>query len=324
LARRLLALGAALWLLSGVYVVRADEQAVVRRFGRVIEERVPPGLHLALPWGVDRVDRLKVREQKRLTVGFEAADRALGRPAMPGQREFFTGDQNLVNIELLAQYTIREPRAYLFAASDGTALLRQAVEAAVVEVVAARPVDPLLTTGQLSVQEEIRQRAQALSDGYGLGIAITAVSVQAVTPPLPVSDAFRAVASAREDRDRIMKEAESYANASLPAARGEADRRREEALGYRDQRIRQARGDADRFLRTYAAYRMAPTVTRARLYLETVEEILPRMKVITIDRTGGRSPVELNLLPKPAAPAGGGEPGTRSSDATPAPDASPP
>jgi modulator of FtsH protease HflK len=299
--RRTIAIALALWLLTGVYIVSVDEQAVVRRFGAVVADRVPPGLHVGFPWGIDRVDRLKVREQKRLNVGFEFPDQALRRPVSPGRREFFTGDQNLVNIELLVQYTIREPRAYLFSTVNVIETMRQAAEAAIAAAVAARPVDALLTTGKLEAQEELRRRTQETVDRYGLGVAITAVNIQAVSPPLPVADAFRDVASAREDRDRIIKEAESYANAAVAGAQGEASRMREEAIGYRDRRIREATGDAARFVQAYEAYRRAPGVTTARLYLETVEEILPRLKVIALDRRGGRSPVDLNLLPRSAA-----------------------
>jgi membrane protease subunit HflK len=307
LTRRIVLVALVLWLATGVYIVRANEQAVVRRFGAVVEDRVPPGLHVALPWGIDRVDRLKVREQKRLTVGFEPPDEALGRPVNPGRREYFTGDQNLVNIELMLQYTIRDPRAYMFAAANLTEAMRQAAEAAVTATVGARPVDLLLTTGKLAVQDELRRRTQAVVDEYHLGVSITAVSIQAVTPPIKVADAFREVASAREDRDRIIKEAESYANATLPAAEGEAAKWREEAVAYRDQKIHQARGDAERFVQAYNAYRLSPDVTSARLYLEAVEEILPRLKLVSVDRKGGRSPVDLNLLPRPASPRGSGE-----------------
>lgn len=300
----------ALWLATGVYVVRVNEQAVVRRFGAVAADRVPPGLHLGFPWGIDLVDRLKVGEQKRLSVGCEAPDTMLGRPANPALREFFTGDQNLVNIELMLQYTIREPRAYLFAAADREGTLRQAAEAAVVAAVGARGVDVLLTTGKLEVQEDLRRRAQKTADSYGLGVDVTAINVQAVTPPVPVADAFREVASAREDRDRIIKQAESYANAAIPAAAGEASRMRQEALAYQEEKVRQARGDAGRFVQAYQAYRRAPDVTTARLYLEAVEEILPRMKIITLDRRGGRSPVDLNLFPRASGspPANGTPP----------------
>lgn len=309
LNRRTVLIAAALWLLTGVYMVRVDEQAVVRRWGAVVADHVPPGLHFGLPIGIDSVDRLKVREQKRLSIGFELPDDVLGRSVNPVRREFFTGDQNLVNIELFVQYTILEPKAYLFHAVNSPEIMRQAAEAVVTASVARRSVDVLLTTGKLEVQEELRQRLQETLDAYGLGVAVTAINIQAVTPPLKVGDAFRQVASAREDRDRIVKEAESYAYSTIPAAQGEASRMHEEAVGYRDRKIRQATGDAERFLQAYQAYRLSPDVTRARLYLETVEEILPRMKIISVDRKGGRSPVDLNLLPRPGA-APGGTPGT--------------
>src|SRR5947209_4164737 len=194
--------------MTGVYVVRANEQAVVRRLGRVVDDRVGPGLHVGLPWGLDRVDRLRLREQKRLTVGFEQPDQALGRPVDPAQREFLTGDQNLVNVELLVQYTIRAPRAYLFAAADLEGVLREASAAGIAATAGARPVDALLTTGKTEAQERLRSLIQAAVDRCGLGVTVTAVNIQSVTPPLKVADAFRDVASAREDRDRIINAAE--------------------------------------------------------------------------------------------------------------------
>jgi membrane protease subunit HflK len=290
-----------LWLLTGLFVVQVDEQAVVRRFGAVVAERVPPGLHLGFPWGIDRVDRVRVREQKRLNVGFEFPDPVLGRPAAPASREFLTGDQNLINIELLVQYTVREPRAYLFSNEDVIQTLRAAAEAGIVTTVAGRPVDLLLTTGRLEAQSQLRRSLQESADRYRLGISVSSVNIQSITPPLKVADAFREVASAREDRDRIIKEAESYANATLPAAEGEASRMHEESYAYRDQKIRQARGDADRFLKAYSAYRLAPDITSSRLYLETIEEILPRLKVVHQE---GNTPVDLNLLPRPSGSAG--------------------
>lgn len=303
---RLLAAAFIVWLLTGFYVVRVDEQAVVRRFGGVIADLVGPGLHLGFPWLIDSVHRVKVREQKRLTVGFELPDQALGRPVNPLRREYFTGDQNLVNIELLVQFTVRDARAYLFATPDISAALRQACEGAVTATVAARPVDLLLTTGRLEIQQQLRDRTQQLADAYGLGVSISAVHIQAVDPPVNAADAFRDVAAAREDRDRLIKEAESYANAARPAAEGEAARMGQEALAYRSQKILTATGDAERFTRAYQAYRLSPDVTQARLYLDTVAEILPRMKIISIDRSGGGTPIDLHILPRtPGAPTNG-------------------
>ena len=301
LARRLGRLAGAallLWLLTCVTIVAVDEQAVVRRFGAVVSDRVPPGLHLGLPWGVDCVDRVKVREQKRITVGFEIPDTVLGRQATPAQREFLTGDENLVNIELLVQYTVREPRLYLFGSADATRTLRQAAESAIVTTSASRPVDLLLTSGKLEAQTQLRQAIQDAADRYALGISVSAVNIQSISPPIKVADAFRDVAGAREDRDRIMKEAESYANAAVPAAEGEAARMQEEGLAYREKKTREARGDADRFLKAYAAYRLSPDVTSTRLHLEAIEEILGRVKVI---HQSGRTPVDLNLLPRQSA-----------------------
>ncbi len=297
--QRILGLLGGLWLLTGVYIVQVDEQAVVRRFGKVVADRVPPGLHIGLPWGVDRVNRLKVREQKRLNIGFEAADQTLNRGGA-ANGECFTGDQNLVNVELLVQFTIDNPRAYLFSAADTTRVLQQAAEAAVATTVAERPVDALLTIGKLEAQDAVRLRTQQASDAYGLGLTITAVNIAGVNPPLAVADAFREVASARADRDRLIQEARSYANATLPAAQGEAARLREEAIGYRDAAILKAQGDAARFSQAYNAYRRAPGVSNTRLYFEAMEHILPRLKVISVDRAGKRNPVDLNLLPRPA------------------------
>lgn len=298
--RRALALIGLLWLLTGVYVVQVDEQAVVRRFGAVVANRMPPGLHFGLPWGIDRVDRVRVREQKRLTIGFETADQTLGRENSAARSECFTGDQNLVNVDLLIQYTIHDPRAYLFAATNSTQLLQQIAEAAVTATVASRPVDMLLTTGKLEAQEELRRRTQQGADASGLGLTITAASITNVTPPLAVSDAFREVASARADRDRFIQEARSYANATLPAAHGDAARLGEEAVGYRDSTSLKAQGDASRFRKSEAAYRLAPGVSGTRLYFETMEQILPRLKIISVDRDGKQNPVDLNLLPRPS------------------------
>src|SRR2546421_7739162 len=137
---RMIAIVAAIYLLSGIYVVRANEQGVVRRFGRVVAARVMPGLHCRLPFPIERMDRLKVREQKVISVGFDLPDALLGRQPVRAQTEFLTGDQNLVNIELLVQYVIRDPGAYLFAARDVTQVLRLAAESALAEAVTRRKV----------------------------------------------------------------------------------------------------------------------------------------------------------------------------------------
>jgi membrane protease subunit HflK len=315
---------AALYLLSGIYVVRANEQAVVRRFGRVVADRVPPGPHYRLPFPIDRVDRLKVREQKVIRVGFDGPDSVLGvRPARV-QTEFVTGDQNLVNIELLVQYVIRDPAAYLFAAREATQLIQLAAESALAETVAQRDVDALLTTGKIEVQGRLRQEAQRIVDSYGggpsgVGVDITAINISRIAPPAEVQEAFRKVADAREDRSRLVNQAEGYANDLLPKARGDAAKNLEDATGYRERKVLEARGDAERFIRAYEAYQHSKDVTSARLYLEAMEEILPKLKTVFVDHNGGSSPIDLSIVqraepsPNPAAPGsapGSGTPGS--------------
>jgi modulator of FtsH protease HflK len=308
----------ALYLLSGAYVVRANEQAVVRRFGRVIAERVPPGPHYHLPFPIDRVDRLKVREQKVISVGFDLPDSLLGRRPARVQTEFLTGDQNLVNIELLVQYVIRDPVAYLFAAREATAVIQLAAESALAETVAQRDVDSLLTTGKIEVQGRLRQEAQRIVDSYGgarsgVGVDITAINISRIAPPAEVQEAFRKVADAREDRSRLVNQAEGYANDLLPKARGEAAKNLEDAAGYRERKILEARGDAERFVRAYEAYRGSKDVTSARLYLEAMEEILPKLKTVFVDHNGGSSPIDLSIIQRAettpsSAPAAGSTP----------------
>jgi membrane protease subunit HflK len=303
--------------------VRANEQAVVRRFGRVVADRVPPGPHYRLPWPIDRVDRLKVREQKVISVGFDLPDALLGRRPTRVQTEFLTGDQNLVNIELLVQYVIRDPAAYLFAAREATSVIQLAAESALAETVAQRDVDALLTTGKIEVQGRLRQEAQRIVDSYGreragIGVDITAINISRIAPPAEVQEAFRKVADAREDRSRLVNQAEGYANDLLPKARGDAAKNLEDATGYRERKILEARGDAERFVRAYEAYRHSRDVTSARLYLEAMEEILPKLKTVFVDHNGGSSPIDLSIIQRAeTAPNSAPAPGTTPDNSTP-------
>ncbi|MDW8367701.1 MAG: FtsH protease activity modulator HflK, partial [Abditibacteriales bacterium] len=226
-----------LYLLSGIYFVQPDEQAIVQRFGRALPERVPPGVHYRLPFPIDRVNKLKVRQVRQVTVGAELAGQPLGQ-APTRRAEFLTGDQNLVNVVMTVQYTVADPLAYLFRAQDVEALIAKAAEAGLAQAVAERTVDSLLTTGKVEAQNAIRQTAQRILHGqYDVGITITAVTITQTTPPAEVADAFRDVASARADRDRIINEAYAYANDILPKARGEAKKLLNEAHAYRTKKV---------------------------------------------------------------------------------------
>jgi membrane protease subunit HflK len=278
-----------LYLLSGVYFVSADQQAVVLRFGAVHETRVPAGVHWAWPYPIGDVHKLRVRETKRLTLGLDGEE--------PVKRsQYLTGDRNILNIRLVVQFAINDPAAYLFRAADVNALVGNAARGALAQVVAGRRVDDLLTTEKVAVQESIQKTAQATLARYECGVSLLGVVLDSTVPPDQVVDAFREVAAAREDSNRIVREAESYANEVVPVARGQAARLGQEALTYNTQRVDEAVGDAARFSGVAAEYTKAPHETATRLYLETIDEVLPKMDK-TIVGADAKS-VELQFLTK--------------------------
>ena len=279
-----MALGA-LWLLSGIYIVAADQQAVGTRFGAVVEPRVFPGIHIALPWPLDRVYKLKVQQQQRLVVGGDLPDGILGR-TQPLASQFMTGDQNIINLRAVVQYSVGTPTEYLFATQDVSKSVAAAVETEMARRIGRNPVDAILTTGKTAIQEQVRAAAQKLIDQYGLGVHIGSVNIESVTPPPEAADAFRDVASARADGARIYNEALGYANDVVPRARGEAEQMTASAEGYKQSKIDQAKGDAARFDLVAGEYARASDVNGRRLYLETLEQVLPRIKKLIVDKNG--------------------------------------
>lgn len=280
-----------LYLLSGVYIVGSDEVGVVRLFGRVWQRRVPSGLHYRPPFPFTKLDKVKIRQVRRITVGMEAPDVVVGRQANPLQAQFLTGDQNIILVRAVVQYTIRDPVRFLFTAADPEGIISKVIEAALASEIAQIPVDEVMTTGKIAIQNRVRQKAQQwLND---IGVSIAAVTIEKVAPPDPVKDAFEAVTQARQTRHRLTLEAQSYANAIIPKARGEAQKLINEAIAYRDKRIAEAKGEAERFLALLAEYRKAKDVTSARLYLEAMEELLPKIKKVIVDPRGGQLDISM-------------------------------
>jgi membrane protease subunit HflK len=297
--RRRIAAGVVLaWLLSGVYLVPADQQAVVTRFGRVIEPRALPGIHYALPWPVSSVAKLKVRQMQRLVVGGAAPDAVLGRTE-PRESQFLTGDQNIIHLRVVAQYSVGVPSQYLFRAADAAGAVGALVESELARRVARRDVDAVLTTEKAAIQEEVRGAAQRLINEYGLGVLLAGVTIESAQPPPEAADAFRDVAGARADSARIVNEAQGYANDVIPKARGEASQMVESAAAYRQRKIDEAAGDAARFTQVAAEYARASEVNGRRLYAETMETILPRIRKLFVDSRGN---VDLTILRKGDAP----------------------
>jgi membrane protease subunit HflK len=299
-----------LWLLSGIYIVNPDEQGVVLRFGQY-NRTEGPGPHYAWPVPIESVYKPQVTQVLRSEVGF----RSVGQSAtfqqgqlrtIPEEASMLTGDENIVNVQFSVQYKIGDPVQYLFNVSAPTALVRNAAEAAMREVIGNSQIDSAITDGKLQIQSEATQLLQTILDRYGAGIRVLAVQLQDVHPPREVIDAFKDVASAREDKSRIINEAEAYRNELLPKARGQAAALRNEAQAYAATRVRAAEGEAARFDALRVEYEKAPKVTEQRLYYEAVEEILrgAQDKVVLDGAAAGRALPYLNLpgLSAPVAP----------------------
>ncbi len=286
-----LALLVAAYLGTGFYLVDTDEQAVVRRFG-AIAARVGPGMHYRLPWPVDRVDVVKTTSVMTTGVGFALPQ---GEQSTVVGMELLTGDTNILNIALVLQYVIRSPADFLFQIRDPQTLIGHLAETVLTKTVTAMAVDEVLTTGRLTIQEQVKTATQAMLDRYQSGIQITSSNIMTITLDPSVAEAFQDVTDAMADREKSRNEARMYANNTIPKARGEANAVVREAQAYKQQRIAEAIGNTDRFLAVLEEYRKAPEITRSRLYLEAMERILPRVKMYVVDSEGGRVPFTLRV-----------------------------
>ena len=286
----------AMYVASGIYVVQPDERGVVRRFGRVVAADVQPGLHYRVPWPVDAVARPQVTSVKRMSVGYKVIDQLRGIPPEPREAQFLTGDANIIEVQLLIQYVVKAPADFLYATEEPHWLVRRAGESALSEKVGVMGVDEILTTAKVEIATAVRERVQEILDRYGAGIEVVAAHLQEVSPPRDVADAFRDVASAREDKNRIIQEANGYANRAVPTGRGEAAGFVEAAAGYRAEKVAAARGEAARFTALLAEYRRAPAATRERIYLEIMGEVLGRVRKYVLDEKAGQTRLDLRFL----------------------------
>jgi membrane protease subunit HflK len=259
-----------------------------------MEPRVTPGIHYALPWPVDRVFKLKVQQLQRQVIGGEAADLVLGR-TQPIVSQFLTGDQNIISMRTVVQYSVGVPADYLFQAANVAQTTAAVVEAELARRIARADVDAILTTEKLAIQDAVLGAAQQRLNSYGVGVKLSTVNIESVTAPPEAADAFRDVASARADTARIVSQAQSYANDLLPRARGEAQQMLEGAEGYRSSRINESMGDAARFSALAAEYAKAPQVTGQRLYIEALEQVLPKIRKVIVEPNGN---LDLSIIRK--------------------------
>jgi modulator of FtsH protease HflK len=290
-----------LWITSGIYVVKADEAGVVRVFGKVQPVPVSPGVHYHWPFPIASVDRPKVTQVKSLSIGFtpegsESEKDFYVSTYMDEQSEFLTGDQNIIHAKLIVQWSISDPIAFLTQADNPKALLKSTTEAAIAVELSRSAVDDALTSGKVAVINNIRRNVQDRLDALETGVGIVTVDLKELTPPAAVASAFKDVASARGDAARMVHEAEGYENEGLPAARGKAGKMIGASEGYRNEVVRRATGDAERFTLLLTEYRKNPSVTEKRLILETMDEVMPRMKKYLMATQAGERAARMTLF----------------------------
>ncbi len=275
--------GLLVWFLySGIYTVPAESVGIVQRFGRYYED-VNPGLHFKVPFGVDTVTLVPVKRQLKDEFGFATPGATNGsqtsaRSEWPLETTMVTGDLNTAVVEWIIQYRIRRPYDYLFKVRDPGATLRDASEAVMREVVGDRTVDEVLTIGRQDIESSAQVKLQDVVDTYQMGLSIDQVQLKNVNPPQPVQASFDEVNEAQQERERLINVAKGDYNKAVPRTRGEADQKIQAANGYAIQRVNEAEGDVERFNALLTQYQKAPAVTKRRLYLETLAEVLPRVQ----------------------------------------------
>jgi membrane protease subunit HflK len=273
---------AVIWLLSGIYVVQSDEEAVVRRFGRIARESIPPGMHYHLPLPIESVDKPKVRTIRRVMIGYKTdrTDNETKLDTVIIQR--LTGDINIINLTILLQYSIKNASDYLFQTEKPEDLVSNAAQAAITEILGRMTVDEALTVGKLKIQALIHELTQKSLDNYRTGIQILAADLQELNPPQKVIQAFRDVIDAQANKKKFINDAQASRSVVISQARGEMVKLLKEAEAYKEEKINRSSGEANRFLAILKEYQKAPEVTKDRMYLETMDTIGPRMNKFII------------------------------------------
>ena len=278
---------------SSFYTVEPDEEAIVLRFGE-LHHTAEPGFHLRLPFGIDTVQHFPTLRVLKEEFGFrtiKAGKRTeYSRQRFDDESLMLTGDLNIADVQWIVQFKFTDPQKLYFNLDEAEQTVRDVAESVVRQVVGNRTVDHVLTTGRNQIQEEAKEQMQAILETYKSGIVIVALQLQNVTPPGPVQASFNDVNRAEQDMEKLENDALAKYNREVPTAEGEAKRTIDRALGYKINRLNHAKGNVARFLGILREYRKAPEVTRRRLYLETMKEVLPYVGNITVlDGDGGKA-----------------------------------
>lgn len=272
------------WMLSGIYIIDPAEKGVVLRFG-AFQEETSQGPHWHLPFPIETVNRVNVEQIRTAEIGY--------RNAVKGGRNFggnvsseslmLTKDENMIDAKFAVQYKINDVQAYLFNVASPDTTLRHVSESAIRQVVGQNTMDYILTEGRVSIADDIKERSQELLNLYKTGLQITTVNMQDAQPPEQVQAAFSDAVKAREDKQRLINEAQTYANDILPKSRGLAARLLEESKAYKSEVISKSEGEASRFKQVLIEYEKAPSVTKERLYRETMEGVLAATSKVVVD-----------------------------------------
>lgn len=290
---------------TSYYTVAAEGQAVVKRFGAVVEIS-DPGLHFKLPFGIDKATFVETRRVQKEEFGFRTED--VGRRTRYTQAELddeslmLTGDLNVVDVSWVVQYLIRDPNRWLHGVENPEDTIRDLSEAVMRRVVGNRLGSDVLTVGRAEIANKVKDELQRILDSYKIGVQIDRVELQDVTPPDPVKPAFNDVNDARQEKERLVNVAEKERNQVIPRARGEAAQTVSEAQAYAAERVNAAKGEAARYTAILEEYEKGKEVTRQRLYLEMLDEVLPKIRTLYVIDETGTSPLPLLDLTR-----GGGE-----------------
>ena len=298
--------------LTSFYTVQPEQRAVVKRFGSVVGI-TDPGLHFKAPFGIDQVQRVATERVLKQEFGFRTeGTRAGGRTAYSAgdfedESLMLTGDLNMIDVEWVVQYRIADPIKFLYEMREPTRTLRDISESVMRRIVGNMLGSEVLTIGRVEIQQRAGEEIQQILDGYDAGIRISTVEMQDVVPPEAVQPAFNEVNEARQERERMINEAQKRVNQEIPNAEGAALRTVSEAEGYATERVNRAEGESLRFSAVFREYREAPDVTRSRLYLETLNAVLPTIGQVLVVQDGQVGPLPLLDINRAANPRATGD-----------------
>ncbi len=270
------------WILSGIYIIDPAEKGVVLRFG-AFQEETGQGPHWHLPFPIESLNRINVEQIRTAQIGYRDAISNRRGGNVSSESLMLTKDENMIDAKFAVQYKINDVQAYLFNVANPDSTLRHVVESAIRQVVGKNTMDYVLTEGRIAIADSIKERSQDLLNAYQTGLQITTVNMQDAQPPEQVQASFSDAVKAREDKQRLINEAQTYANDILPKSRGRAARLLEEAKAYKSEVVSKSEGEAFRFIQILTEYEKAPEVTRERLYRETMENVLANTSKVLVD-----------------------------------------